>query len=289
MTNHDPEQQSFESLLDTSEPATAPAGTAMSRGGTRRAWIVPAATIGLAILGVGVLAVAALLPPTADAAAAPSETKTVTPSPTATPSVSQVTPTNRAEQEKVTVAERADPEWVTRIAAGTGIPERALAAYAGASLAVTEQFPTCHLGWNTLAAIGHVESEHGTLGGSRIGRDGVAAPRIIGIPLDGNETQQIRDTDGGALDDDTVWDRAVGPMQFIPDTWNRYAQDGNGDGKTDVHQIDDAALSAAVYLCTAGGDLSEPSNWIVAIDAYNPSVAYNNRVAEAANHYASVR
>ena len=39
-------------------------------------------------------------------------------------------------------------------------------------------------------------------------------------------------------------------------------------------------------LCTAGGDLTVPENWIAAVDAYNPSIAYNNDVADAAEHYA---
>ncbi len=30
-------------------------------------------------------------------------------------------------------------------------------------------------------------------------------------------------------------------------------------------------------------------NWIAAIAAYNNDVSYNNRVAEAANHYAGLR
>ncbi|CAN5749179.1 hypothetical protein BH23ACT2_BH23ACT2_00110 [soil metagenome] len=29
----------------------------------------------------------------------------------------------------------------------------------------------------------------------------------------------IAETDGGLLDGDTTWDRAVGPRQFIPGTW----------------------------------------------------------------------
>jgi len=78
-------------------------------------------------------------------------------------------------------------------------------------------------------------------------------------------------------------------MQFIPNSWRLLGQDGNRDGIKDVHNIDDAALAAAVHLCDVGGDLTQPSNWINAINAYNSSVEYNNRVAEAANHYATVR
>ena len=85
--------------------------------------------------------------------------------------------------------------------------------------------------------------------GGSIGDDGVADPAIIGIALDGSSTDAITDTDGGELDGDAEWDRAIGPMQFIPETWQALALDGNGDGVLDPQQIDDAALTAAAALC----------------------------------------
>ncbi|HWS49779.1 MAG TPA: lytic murein transglycosylase [Microbacterium sp.] len=181
-----------------------------------------------------------------------------------------------------------DQTWVQEYAEITGIPARALSAYAAASLHVGSEFPDCALGWNTLAGIGYVESHHGTIYGSSLDHDGVASPAIIGIPLTGETTQAIRDTDHGELDGDTVWDRAVGPMQFIPTTWAEWGTDGNGDGKADPQNIDDSALSAARYLCSVGGDLNDPDRWIAAVHAYNPTVEYNNLVAEAAEQYGSV-
>ena len=124
--------------------------------------------------------------------------------------------------------------------------------------------------------------------GRSIDADGVARPPIIGIALDGtHNTMEIRDTDGGSFDGDTVYDRAVGPMQFIPETWRRYGRDGSGDGVADPQNIDDAALTAAGYLCAGGRDLSTDDGWIAAIRAYNPTIAYNHQVAEAARRYAS--
>lgn len=181
-----------------------------------------------------------------------------------------------------------DPAWVSRVAASTGVPERALAAYAGAAGRLSREHPLCGLGWNTLAGIGFVETEHGTHGGSRIGADGRAEPAIVGIALDGASTDAISDTDGGALDGDAVWDRAVGPMQFIPSTWAEWASDGNGDGVAEPQQIDDAAYAAGRYLCAVGGDLRSSEGWIAAVAGYNDTVEYNHRVAEAANHYARV-
>lgn len=186
------------------------------------------------------------------------------------------------------VARRVDPVWVIEAANVLDIPPRAMASYAGASNAANEHYPQCGLGWNTLAAIGHVESDHGRIHGSEIDDDGVAIPSIVGIALTGSATASHPDTDGGVLDGDTTWDRAVGPMQFIPSTWILYAADGNGDGVADPQNIDDAALAAAAYLCDVGGDLGVAQNWIRAVAAYNHSVEYNNRVADAANHYAQI-
>jgi membrane-bound lytic murein transglycosylase B len=184
------------------------------------------------------------------------------------------------------IAGLAEQAWVARVGGRTGIPERALRAYAGAALRLQVERPACGLGWNTLAGIGYVESRHGTLTGGAIDADGVARPAIVGVALDGDGVADIADTDGGALDGDTEHDRAVGPMQFIPATWRTHGVDGSGDGAADPQNVDDAALTAAEYLCDVGGDLSDAAGWIRAIDGYNRGVDYNNAVAIAANRYA---
>lgn len=236
--------------------------------------------IGIAVIGVA--AVALLLP----SGAAPVEVATAPETSASAPQSEASPPDAAARREPTAVSDRADPAWVARIAESTRIPPRALAAYAGAALVVAEESPACGLGWNTLAGIGFVESEHGTIHGSTIDEDGTARPGIIGIPLDGTASLVVRDSDGGALDGDSVWDRAVGPMQFIPETWDQWGTDGDGDGTADPQNIDDSALAAGRYLCAAGGDLTAPDGWIAAVHAYNPSVDYNNRVADAAAHYA---
>jgi membrane-bound lytic murein transglycosylase B len=114
----------------------------------------------------------------------------------------------------------------------------------------------------------------------------MVSPSIIGIPLDGSEgVMAIADTDDGELDEDMEWDRAVGPMQFIPTTWADHAEDGNLDGEADPHQIDDAALTAARYLCENGGDVTTDDGWTTALAAYNRSVSYANDVADLAESY----
>lgn len=284
MTDPTPESGDFDSLVG--DPDTR--HRADTRAPTRR-WVWPTVTAGLALLGAGALAAAVLVPTTAaqpPAADPATPIPTATAAPTRTPAPSAL-PTDTVS--RTPIAELADPEWVERIAAAGNIPERALYAYAGAAIEVSRLTPSCGLGWNTLAAIGLVETEHGSMNNATLRPDGTVTPAIIGIPLDGNGTNPVTDTDAGKIDGDTTWDRAVGPMQFIPSTWEAAAQDGNRDGKTDINQIDDAALATAIHLCDVGGDLTQAQNWIAAINAYNPSVDYNNRVAEAATHYATLR
>ncbi|SJM68105.1 lytic transglycosylase domain-containing protein [Gulosibacter sp. 10] len=182
------------------------------------------------------------------------------------------------------IAVLADASWIASTAQATGIPDRALAAYAGAAIYVGHM-QQCGLGWNTLAGIGYVETHHGTIFDGAIGPDGVASPAIYGVPLDGESTMAIPDSDGGAVDGDDEWDRAVGPMQFIPQTWQIWGQDGNGDGVADPQNIDDAALTAATYLCHEGGSFASSGEWIAAIRAYNNTDDYQLSVANAAQAY----
>ncbi|MET0931631.1 MAG: lytic murein transglycosylase [Aeromicrobium sp.] len=169
----------------------------------------------------------------------------------------------------------------------TGIPRRALTAYVAAAQRVEQDDPACRIGWNTLAGIGSSESSHGVFGGAELGADGVATPLIIGVPLDGTAgNRAITDTDGGTLDEDTTWDRAVGPLQFIPTTWQQWGADGDEDGVRNPHDIDDAALAAARYLCDAGDDLSASDGWSRAVLTYNQSGSYARTVARTATEYA---
>lgn len=159
----------------------------------------------------------------------------------------------------------------------TGIPAVVLAAYRAAAGTLAAREPSCHLSWALLAGIGKVESGH-ALGG-RVGGDGATEDEIIGPPLDGGPgVAAVPDTDGGALDGDAVWDRAVGPMQVIPRTWKVYAADGNGDGTASPHNVYDAALTAGTYLCAGGGDLSRPDVQRAALMRYNNSAAYGAMV-----------
>lgn len=178
--------------------------------------------------------------------------------------------------------------WAARLSEKTEIPARSLVAYAEAEIKTSTTDPDCNISWATLAGVGRVESHHGRYGGSRIDTDGLLAPPIIGIPLDGSPgVQAIQDTDGGRLDGDRQWDRAVGAMQFLPTTWARWGVRAAADGEEPNPQdIDDAALSAARYLCASGGDLSSAEGWWAAVLTYNRSVAYGRDVFSGADAYA---
>ncbi len=154
------------------------------------------------------------------------------------------------------------------------LPVSADRAYHRAALVLADEDPGCHLPWTLLAGIGRVESDHGRYGGSVLGFDGRPQPAIIGVPLNGvGPVRAVADTDDGRWDRDAVWDRAVGPMQFIPGTWAGSGRDGDGDGLADPHDLDDAALAAATYLCRAG-DLRDGGTRADAILSYNSSSAY---------------
>lgn len=147
-----------------------------------------------------------------------------------------------------------------------------------------EAATTCPgLPWQVLAGIGKVESNHGRFGGATIRANGQVEPPIIGIPLNGtNGTARIPDTDSGAYDNDTVWDRAVGPMQFIPSSWRIFGTDANSDGISDPHNIFDAVHAAVRHLCPAG-TLTDIE---AALFSYNRSAAYVDTVLEWATRYA---
>ncbi|MFD1811310.1 lytic transglycosylase domain-containing protein [Rhodococcus gannanensis] len=178
-------------------------------------------------------------------------------------------------------------DWAQSVSDGTGVSATALEAYGYAAAVMARSRPDCGITWTTIAGIAGVESRHGTHRGASVAADGTVAPPIRGIPLDGGPgVAEIPDTDGGALDGDAVHDRAMGPLQFIPETWRRWGVDANGDGVVDVDSIDDAALTAARYLCARGGDLTAEAGWRQALMAYNLSGEYLLDVRDRANTYA---
>ena len=177
--------------------------------------------------------------------------------------------------------------WSESLADPLNVPRAALQAYGYASRSLEQSLPECQISWTVLAGIGAVESGHGRHGGAKLDQTGRPSVPVIGPPLDGSPgVKRIDDTEDGRLDGDPVWDRAVGPLQFIPSTWEKWSVDADGDGVADPHDIDDAALTAGTYLCDAGGgDLREPDRFWAALMTYNESRAYGQDVLDYADHY----
>ena len=168
-----------------------------------------------------------------------------------------------------------DAQQAVATASTSGIPAAALAAYQRAETVINSADDGCHLSWQLIAAIGRVESDHGRTNGNTLDSKGVAEPGIFGPPLSGAEgTSRISDTDAGQYDADTTWDRAVGPMQFIPSTWSVVGVDADGDGQRNPQDVDDAALATAVYLCSGGDDLGTTPGQRAAVYRYNHSQSY---------------
>jgi len=180
---------------------------------------------------------------------------------------------------------RVDPAWVADIAAKAGIPAPAVRAYANAQLGEPKG---CKVGWTTLAGIGWIESQHGSLDGRTLGDDGRSSTPILGPALDGDPYAAIRATaETSAWHGDPEWDHAVGPMQFIPSTWEQWGTDGDGDLVADPNDIDDAAATAVAYLCADGHDLTSGAGWADAIFGYNHDDSYVANVHAAASEYAA--
>ena len=180
----------------------------------------------------------------------------------------------------------ADAAVISGLAAN-GIPNVALNAYRVAAARIDAAMPGCGIDWSLIAGIGRVESNHGRFAGATLNSDGSSSPEIIGPALDGVNFAFIADTDHGLWDHDTRYDRAVGPMQFIPSTWRAYAVDADGNGTTDPLNINDAALGTAHYLCVAGGNLTTEAGQRQAVLAYNHSDSYVAQVLALAHAYAA--
>ncbi|MGH9154188.1 MAG: lytic transglycosylase domain-containing protein [Acidimicrobiales bacterium] len=142
--------------------------------------------------------------------------------------------------------------------AGTGLNPVFVDAYNKAAARAAELVAGCKVRASAIAAIGKIESSHGRTDGG----DGQVSPN-------GDVTPPI-------YGPSTPYGRAVGPMQFLESTWESSGQDGNGDGVKDPHNIFDAALATAGYLCRAvpGSELTSDDDLRKAFWSYNHSDAY---------------
>ena len=78
----------------------------------------------------------------------------------------------------------------------------------------------------------------------------------------------------------------MGPFQFLPTTWAADGRNGRDTAAApDPNNAFDAALTAAVYVCGKGRDLTQPAQLHDAPYAYNRSEAY---VTQAESAIASI-
>ncbi len=247
------------------------------------------AVAGTTLLAAGAAGVSAALAYTGDQAGDQSQAEAL---PVTAPQVTLV----QRVMDRVVIRSLRDPRsrlsangrdlWAISAEGSYDVPSAALRAYKNAAAEVARTRPSCQLPWTLLAGIGRVESDHGRYGGSQLGTDGLPRPAIVGIALDGQgPVAAIHDSDGGRWDGDKVWDRAVGPMQFIPGTWSSSGRDGDGDGVANPNDIDDAALAAAYYLCPSSGSIRSDAAMDAAIRSYNNSAYYVDLVEAFAHGY----
>ncbi|SDL04065.1 Transglycosylase SLT domain-containing protein [Glycomyces sambucus] len=192
-----------------------------------------------------------LAPEDAPDAGRPAETDPIEEVGTASPGDDATTPAGATDLDS----------WAQGLAP-LGIPERALVAYGRAELVSAVENPGCHLSWTTLAGIGATETTHGTTNGNRIQADGTTVTPIRGSGYD-----------------------EMGPMQFLPSTWEAWKADGDKDGLFNPDDIDDAVTAAANYLCHGGRDLTTPAGWQAAVHSYNPRDDYVQKVFDRADQY----
>lgn len=152
------------------------------------------------------------------------------------------------------------------------IPPELLPHYQAAAGAYCDGLP-----WQVLAAVGWVESRHAD--GRADPATGDVNPRIYGPALDGtNGTRALRGTDG-------AWQRAEGPMQFLPSTWARWktlAPGRPGGSRPSPHNAWDAIHTAARYLCAGQPTIDDVEQ---ALLRYNRSSAYVDDVLAKAAEY----
>ena len=114
-------------------------------------------------------------------------------------------------------------------------------------------------------------------------------PFILGPPLDGtgvggNTTPMPVGRWAGQWGLSGPWQQALGPMQFLPGTFEAWAIDGNRDGRLDPHNIGDAVATAADYLCGPEHQITDER---AAIRRYNNSDAYIDQVLAWAATYSA--
>ncbi|HET6910811.1 MAG TPA: hypothetical protein VFH54_15885 [Mycobacteriales bacterium] len=254
-------------------------------------WLVAAAALLVPVVAAGALLVqrASAHPGAARVISAPDGVQTEPAPPTPAATIDPALFAAAAKRPAAAPALTRLPQVDLNGLSVAGIPKAALAAYVTGARMADQEDQSCHLRWWVLAGIGLVESGHAHDGGSTAPKwNGIAKPPIFGPELDGKHGfAAIKDTDQGKLDGDKKWDRAVGPMQFLPSTWVSWG--GTNHGKMrNPQDIRAAALAAARYLCAGSADLSQAQGMQTAVYSYNHSFDYVRLVLTVAARYAGI-
>lgn len=159
-------------------------------------------------------------------------------------------------------------------------------SYVRAAATMDDQPPECAIDWASIGAVSRVESQHGTYLGRSVLASGDLDRPLLGLLLNGSGVATVRDTDGGALDGNGEFDRALGPMQFLPRTWRVFEVDGDSDGDTDPQSMYDATATAAAYLCNLG-QTKRTADFGARLLGYNASSAYVTKVLSSASELRS--
>jgi hypothetical protein len=94
------------------------------------------------------------------------------------------------------------------------------------------------------------------------------------------------ETDFGRLADVTSSAGAIGHFQFLPSSWRIFGADGDGDGRKDPYDFDDAVMGAAKHLrSSGGGDSASPGFWQRALFGYNHAQWYVEEVLAEAERF----
>jgi hypothetical protein len=238
----------------------------------------------LAVVAVAVVLGLRPMPGTALAMRATAAAPVAAPAPAATAPGALLAPVAAGRM----TASRGDVAYLLAGSALTleDIPFHALSAYQRAAAVIDTADDQCHLDWQLLAAMGKVLSDHGRVGGSRLDDDGVPRPVVMGQRLTGRHgTQRVPDSDAGKVDGDSRVDRAVGPMMLLPSVWSVVSVDGDGDGRRNPQDVDDAALGAAVLLCSGPGDLRNPAHRRSEVRRFHSGADYTRSVLSVRNAY----
>lgn len=105
------------------------------------------------------------------------------------------------------------------------------------------------------------------------------AASAYGVPWQLLEAVHYVETGASDSTSEASYAGARGPMQFMPGTWRTYGVDGNGDGRADITNVEDAVFGAANLLASSG---AAEGNIDGALFNYNHAQWYVNKVKQIA-------